>query len=263
MASDDDGYFDRFAGVGRVLGKRALDQIRGAHIAVVGIGGVGSWTAEALARTGVGTITLVDLDDVCVTNTNRQVLALTPTVGKPKVEVMADRIRAIWPDVDVRPVLDFYTPSSADEILSGGFDVVVDCIDAYRDKLHLIETAKARKIPLVVVGGAGGRVDPLRMQVADLNRTAGDALLKRIRRDLRGKIGFDRERPWGIRTVFTDEQRRFPGQDGEPCDVAGSNARMDCREGMGALSWVTGTMGLIAAKEAIDLVLKHKKNAVV
>ena len=251
----EDSYLDRFAGVGRVLGARALDRLRAAHVAVIGVGGVGSWTAEALARTGVGTITLVDLDDVCVTNTNRQVLALTSTVGQPKVDVMAARLRDIWPDLDVRPCADFYTPTTADAILNGGFDVVIDCIDAYRDKKHLVQEAKARGIPLVVVGGAGGRVDPTRMQVADLNRTSGDALLKRLRRELRGQPGFDRVRPWGIRTVFTDEPRRFPGADGEPCDVAGTNARMDCREGLGALSWVTGTMGLVAAREAVALLL--------
>lgn len=257
MTTEEPEYYDRFAGVGRVLGARALDRIRGAHIAVIGIGGVGTWTAEALARTGVGRLTLVDLDDVCVTNTNRQLVALTPTVGRPKVEVMAERIRAIWPSVEVHAVADFFTPASADEILSADFDVVVDCIDAYRDKLLLVEEARARKLPLVVVGGAGGRVDATRMQVADLNRSAGDALLKRLRRDLRAKPAFDRERPWGIPTVFTDEQRRFPGADGEPCDVAGTNARMDCREGLGALSWVTGTMGLIAAQEAVKLLLSR------
>lgn len=259
MSLEDAEYLDRFAGVGRVLGERALARLREAHVAVIGIGGVGSWTAEALARTGVGRITLVDLDDVCVTNTNRQVLALTETVGQSKVEVMATRLRAIWPGMDVRVVQDFFTPATSEAILADDFDVVIDCIDAYRDKLHLVECARARRLPLVVVGGAGGRVDPLRLQVADLNRSSGDALLKRLRRDLRGRPGFDRMRPWRIPTVFTDEPRRFPGADGEPCAIAQPNARMDCRQGLGALTWVTGTMGFIAAREAVALLMQEAK----
>lgn len=251
-----DAYLDRFAGVGRVVGARQLDRLRHAHIAVVGIGGVGSWTAEALARSGVGHITLVDLDDVCVTNTNRQIVALASTVGRPKVEVMAERIRDIAPTCHVEVVCDFYTASTAEALLARGFDVVVDAIDAYRDKLDLIQRAKARKLPLVVVGGAGGRIDPTRIQRTDLNRTEGDALLKRLRRDLRGERGFPRDRTWGIPTIYTDEPRMFPGTDGEPCATAGANARMDCREGLGALTWITGTMGFFAAAEAVKLLGK-------
>lgn len=253
----DPGYSDRFAGVGRVLGVQALHRLRAAHIAVIGIGGVGSWTAEALARTGVGHVTLIDLDDVCVTNTNRQVLALSDTVGKPKVHVMRDRMLAISPDMQVDAIQDFYTPDTADQLLALGFDVVVDAIDAYRDKLDLIRRAKQKRMPLVVVGGAGGRSDPTRIQRADLNRTHGDALIKRIRRDLRGQPNFPRERAWRIPTIYTDEERRFPGDDGEPCATATKNARMDCREGLGALTWVTGTMGLFAASAAVELLHKN------
>lgn len=258
----DPDFSDRFAGVGRVLGVQALHRLRDAHIAIIGIGGVGSWTAEALARTGVGRVTLIDLDDVCVTNTNRQILALTETVGRPKVQVMRDRMLAIAPAMQVDTIQDFYTPDNADALLGLGFDVVVDAIDAYRDKLDLIRRAKQKRIPLVVVGGAGGRSDPTCIKRADLNRTHGDALIKRIRRDLRGKPNFPRDRNWGMPTIFTDEERRFPGADGEPCATATKNARMDCREGLGAVSWVTGTMGLWAASAAVDLLAKNAaKNA--
>lgn len=259
MAQDQqqDLYGDRFGGVGRVLGTQASARLRQSHIAVVGIGGVGSWTAEALARTGVGRITLIDLDDVCVTNTNRQVLALSNTVGRPKVEVMAERMQAIAPEIQVDVVSDFYTPANGDQLLSQGFDLVVDAIDAYRDKLDLIRRAKQARVPLVVVGGAGGRRDPSRIQRADLNRTHGDALLKRLRRDLRGEALFPRERAWGIPTIFTDEERRFPGSDGEPCAVASTNAGMDCGGGLGALTWVTATMGFWAASAAVEEVLRR------
>lgn len=257
----DQGYYDRFGGVGRVLGASALDTLRTSHVAVIGIGGVGSWTAEALARTGVGMMTLVDLDDVCVTNTNRQVLALTSTVGRPKVEVMRERMLAIAPEMKVEAIQDFYTPDTADALLARGYDVVIDAIDAYRDKLDLIRRAKQQRVPLVVVGGAGGRWDPSRIQRADLNRSQGDALLKRLRRDLRGQPNFPRERSWGIPTIFTDEPRSFPGADGEPCATPSQNARMDCREGLGALTWVTGSMGFWAASAAVELMLKRAKNS--
>lgn len=250
---------ERFGGVERVLGARGAEVLAQSRVAVVGLGGVGSWTAEALARTGVGDLTLIDLDDVCVTNTNRQVLALSDTVGQPKVQVMRERIQRIAPELRVTAIEDFYTPDNADALLDGDYDLIIDAIDAYRDKLDLIQRTKARKIPLVVVGGAGGRRDPSRIQRADMNRTQGDALLRRLRYDLRGTPGFPRERAWGIPTIFTDEERRFPGEDGEPCAVASVNAGLDCGGGLGALTWVTGTMGFWAASAAVELLLRRAK----
>lgn len=256
-----DAYLDRFGGVGRVLGARALETLRTSSVMVIGLGGVGSWTAEALARTGIGKLILVDLDDVCVTNTNRQVLAVDTTVGRNKAEVMAERVRAIWPEIEVVAVQDFYTPSSAEALLSMDADLIVDAIDAYRDKRDLIQRARARSIPLMVVGGAGGRIDPSRIRRDDLNRTQGDALLRRLRSDLRGTPGFDRKKTWKIPTIYTDEQRRFPSADGETCDIPNPNARMDCRTGMGALTWVTGTMGFWAAQAAVEVLVKRAMNA--
>lgn len=250
---------ERFGGVERVLGARGSEVLAQSRVAVIGLGGVGSWTAEALARTGVGDLTLIDLDEVCVTNTNRQVLALSDTVGRSKVQVMRERILRIAPELRVTAVEDFYTPDTADALLDGNYDLIVDAIDAYRDKLDLIRRTKARKIPLIVVGGAGGRRDPSRIQQADMNRTQGDALLRRLRRDLRGTPGFPRDRSWGIPTIFSDEERRFPGADGEPCAVANTNAGLDCGGGLGALTWVTGTMGFWAASAAVELLLRRAK----
>lgn len=250
-------YDDRFGGVRRVLGAQAADTLRASCVMIIGLGGVGSWTAEALARTGVGKLILVDLDDVCVTNTNRQVLAMSDTVGQNKAAVMAERVRLIAPEIEAVAVEDFYTPSNAEALLGMGIDLIVDAIDAYRDKLDLIQRAHAQKIPLVVVGGAGGRLDPSRIRRDDLNRTSGDALLRRLRSDLRKTPRFDRKRPWKIPTIYTDEPRRFPSEDGETCELPNPNARMDCRTGMGALTWVTGTMGFWAASAAVD-VLVHR-----
>lgn len=254
-----DLYNERFGGIGRIYGVDALEKLRRAHVAVIGIGGVGSWTAEALARTGVGHITLVDLDDVCVTNTNRQIVALQSTVGRQKVKVMRDRILELAPELYVEALSDFYTADTADEILAEGYDVLIDAIDSYRDKKELIIQARERNIPLIVVGGAGGRVDPSRIQKADLNRTSGDALLARLRRDLRKLEGFDPRKPWKIPTIYTDEPRRFPDADGGVCATATGNGAMDCRTGMGALTWVTGTMGFWAASAAVDILLSSGK----
>lgn len=248
-------YFDRFGGIGRVLGVQGLDTLYRSCVMIIGLGGVGSWTAEALARSGVGKLILVDLDDVCITNTNRQVLAMHDTVGQNKARVMAERVRAIAPEIEVVAVEDFYTPSNAEEILGMGADLIIDAIDAYRDKKDLIQRAHRQQIPLVVVGGAGGRSDPSCIRCDDLNRTSGDALLRRLRRDLRASYGFDRKRPWKIPTIYTDEPRRFPSDDGGTCDVPNANVRMDCSTGMGALTWVTGTMGFWAAGVAVDMLV--------
>lgn len=252
MESSSSDYLDRFGGVGRVLGENALEILRNSCVMVIGLGGVGSWTAEALARTGVGKLILVDMDDVCVTNTNRQVLALSDTVGKNKAAVMAERIRVIAPGIDVQAVEDFYTSSNAEEMLGMGADMVVDTIDSYRDKVDLIRRARRGKIPLVVVGSAGGRLDPSCIQRADLNRTEGDGMLRRLRRELRGTYDFPRERCWKIATIYSNEQRRFPDADGGTTDVPLSNAAMDCSTGIGSLTWVTGTMGFWAASAAVE-----------
>lgn len=245
-------YLDRFGGVGRVLGERALETLRASCVMVIGLGGVGSWTAEALARTGVGKLILIDLDDVCVTNTNRQVLAMSDTVGKNKAVVMAERIRIIAPETEVLAVEEFYTSSTADDILAMGADMIVDTIDAYPDKIDLIRRARRGRLPLVVVGSAGGRLDPSRIRRTDLNRTEGDGMLRRLRRELRGTYDFPRDRRWKISTIYSDEQRRFPDEDGGITDVPVSNAAMDCSTGIGSLTWVTGTMGFWAASAAVE-----------
>lgn len=257
MASSASDYTDRFGGVGRVLGDSGLEILRTSCVMVIGLGGVGSWTAEALARTGIGKLILVDLDDVCVTNVNRQVLALSDTVGRNKAVVMAERIRVIAPEIDVQAVEDFYTPSNADTLLECDVDIVIDTIDAYRDKLDLVRRTRAKRIPLVVVGSAGGRLDPSKIQSTDLNRTEGDGMLRRLRRELRGTYDFPRDRRWKIPTIYSNEQRRFPDDDGGTSFQAVSGGAMDCSTGIGSLTWVTGTMGFWAASAAVDRLLAH------
>ncbi|KEZ72887.1 thiamine biosynthesis protein ThiF, partial [Pseudomonas syringae pv. syringae FF5] len=148
----------RFAGIARLYGIEGLARLRAAHVAVVGIGGVGSWAAEAMARSGVGEISLFDMDDVCVSNSNRQLHALSTTVGQSKVEVMAERIRAINPDCIVHAVADFVTRDTMAECITPDMDFVIDCIDSVNAKAALISWCKRRKIQMVTTGGAGGPV---------------------------------------------------------------------------------------------------------
>ena len=158
MATED----PRFGGIARLYGREGLERLAAAHVAVVGIGGVGSWAAEALARSGVGEISLFDLDDVCITNTNRQVHALQGAVGRAKVEVMAERIHAINPACRVHAVADFVTRDNLAELITLQLDMVIDCIDSVAAKAALIAWCKRRKIAIVTTGGAGGadRSDP-------------------------------------------------------------------------------------------------------
>lgn len=244
----------RFSGITRLYGTRAAERIRRAHVCVVGIGGVGTWVAEALARTGVGRITLVDMDEICVTNTNRQLHALNDTVGKSKVATMAARLREIHPMIEVRAINDFFDDETADDVLGVAYDFVIDAIDDTRNKCRLIAACRDRGLPIIVSGGAGGRRDATKIQVADLNRSGGDGLLRDVRRTLRKEFGFEAGVEWNIPCVFSTEKVVFPTPEGEICETApaGGALRLDCSEGFGAASFVTGPFGLIAAQIAVN-----------
>jgi tRNA A37 threonylcarbamoyladenosine dehydratase len=172
----------RFAGIERLYGAGSVARLFAARVAVVGVGGVGSWAAEALARSGVGSNTLIDADEVCVSNTNRQLHTLANTLGKAKVAVMAERLRAISPTLEVDAVERFVTPTTLAELLDRGFDLVLDACDAFRVKVEMAAWCRRRKLPLIVCGSAGGRTDPTMIRVRDLSRTEHDALLSLMRR---------------------------------------------------------------------------------
>ena len=184
-----DAWRQRFGGTARLYGEKALQLFADAHICVVGIGGVGSWAAEALARTGIGAITLIDMDDVCVTNTNRQIHALRDNVGPAKAEVMAERIRQINPECRVTVVDDFVTPDNVAQYMSVGYSYVIDAIDSVRPKAALIAYCRRNKIPLVTTGGAGGQIDPTQIQVTDLAKTIQDPLAAKLRERLKSDFG--------------------------------------------------------------------------
>lgn len=182
----------RFASVARVYGEAGCQRLWQFHVVVVGVGGVGSWAAEALARSGVGRLTLIDLDHVAESNINRQVHALTSTLGAAKVEVMAQRIRDISPDVSVHPVDEFIEPGQEEKLIPADADLVIDAIDAVAAKASLIAWCVANGKPVIACGAAGGRTDPLQLRVEDLSRTTGDALLSAVRARLRRHHGFPR-----------------------------------------------------------------------
>jgi len=231
----------RFGGLARLYGAAGLQRLLRASVCVVGLGGVGSWAAEALARSAVGHITLVDLDDVCLSNVNRQLHALDGAIGRPKVVVMAERLRAIHPACQVRAVAEFFTATTAEEILQTRFDFVVDAIDQVANKCLLIARCRQKEIPIVCAGGAGGRRDPAAVQVDDLARTGHDALLQQVRKKLREEHGFPRDpkTPFGVSCVFSTEQAIPPAE--------GFGGRVTCDNGYGTASFVTGTFGLVAA----------------
>ncbi len=250
----------RFGGVARLYGREGLRRLRSAHVLVVGLGGVGSWVAEALARTGIGALTLVDLDEVCVSNVNRQLPALDGQIGRAKVDVMAERARAIGPECRVTAHTEFFMAESADRLLGldGGPaearpDAVVDAIDNMTNKVLLIARCHAAGIPLVVCGGAGGRRDPTAVRVEDLARVTHDRLLGEVRKRLRRDHGFPRgERRFGVECICSAETPVFPQSDGTVCAVrpvleAGESLRLNCDAGFGSAVFVTGAFGFAAA----------------
>lgn len=246
-------------GTQRLYGRTQAERLFSARVCVIGIGGVGSWTAEALARTGIGHLMLVDMDEICTSNVNRQVHATTVSVGQSKVQAMAARIRLIHPDAQVEEKFCFFQKKNCGEILDWVPDVVVDCIDSIPHKCLLISECRARGIPVVTVGAAGGRRDPTRIQIVDLSRTFDDALLYQVRKKLRQKFDFPRNtrKKWKIPAVFSPEPVVYPQSDGTVCEQRepDSQLRLDCASGYGTTGIVTGSFGFAAAAAAVDCIL--------
>lgn len=260
MSVDDFGF--RFGGIERLYGRRATTAFRDAHIAIAGLGGVGSWAAEALARSGIGRITLIDMDDVCVSNTNRQLHALAGQYGRTKTDAMAERLQAINPYADIRVHFGFVTPANTADLITPDMTGVVDAIDSVRAKATLIAHCQRQKITLVCSGGAGGQMDPTQIQVADLSRTTQDPLLAKVRNLLRREHGFSRnpKRRFGIEAVYSLEQLTYPAGDGEVClQKPGTDGpvRLDCATGFGAASPVTASFGFIAAARLLNRIARR------
>ncbi len=263
--SNDDLYDMRFGGTQRLYGADALNKLKHAHMAVVGLGGVGSWTAEALARSGVGTLTLIELDEVCVSNTNRQLHATQSTVGQPKIDVVAKRLKDINPDLCVHSHMNFLTTKNIKDYIQN-HDVVIDAMDSVNVKSALAAYCSATKTRLIIVGSSGGKQDPTQIQISDLGHTESDPMLSKLRTQLYRHHNFSRDgrRKFRIDAVFSTEQMIYPKPDGSVCmdkSVLESGVKLDCTGGFGSSVMVTGSFGFIAAARAIQRYLgTMKKN---
>ena len=255
-----DDFETRFAGIARLYGHEALARFRESHVCVVGVGGVGSWVVEALARSGIGALTMIDLDDVCVTNVNRQLPALDGNIGRSKVGVLAERVRQIQPACQVRAVEEYLTESNAERLLLSEFDYVVDAVDRAAIKVRMIARCRSMNLRVLTMGGAGGRRDPLRVRLADLNRTSGDRLLRAVRTELRANHRFAGagKRKHHVLAVFSDEPQTFPWADGTCRSVAqpGESLRMDCASGYGAVTHVTATFAMVGSGAVLEALAK-------
>lgn len=245
----------RFGGIARLYGATCLAQFAAKHVCVIGIGGVGSWAAEALARSAVGRITLIDLDHVAESNTNRQIHALDGEYGKAKVLAMAERIRAINPACGVSGIEEFITPENV-ALLLPPCDAVLDAIDIVSAKAALIAHCRNAGIAIVTTAGAGGRRDPTRVQVADLARTQQDALAASLRARLRREHGFTRDlkKKFDVECVFSDEPIVRPANAAQACaadETPAAPQGLNCA-GYGSAVTVTATFGMVAAACVLD-----------
>jgi tRNA A37 threonylcarbamoyladenosine dehydratase len=261
--SKTDPLLQRFAGIDRLYGAGSVARLRQRHVCIVGLGGVGSWAAEALARSAVGRLTLIDADDICLSNTNRQLPALDGQYGRNKVDAIAERLAAIQPGIRIDARAQFLTSANLEGLLTLGYDAVLDACDSLRVKVEAIAFCRRRKLPLVTVGSAGGRTDPTRIQVRDLSRTEHDAMLALVRKRLRAGHGFPRnaDRYFGVQAIYSMENVRYPQADGSVCGVrpaleADAALKLDCGAGLGAATHVTAAFACAAVSRLLPRLLQ-------
>lgn len=255
---------ERFGSLARVYGEDNLQKIQRANICVVGIGGVGSWVVEALARSGVAKITIIDGDEISRSNINRQCHALESTIGQMKVKVMQQRVQDINPECDCTVIEQYLNEKNLFELLlpdgAQVFDCVIDAIDRIKYKALMIYFCKRNKLPIVTTGGAGGLLDPSLVEVKDLSRTWNDPLASAVRLALRQLHNFARnpKRSFGVPCVYSTEQQRYPDKDGnvgyQKPGVAGLS--LDCSFGYGSSVMVTASFGFAAAAKSIEIIGK-------
>ncbi len=252
----------RFKGIEKLYGTQEYNLLKNSSVLIVGIGGIGTWAAEAIARTGIGEITLVDMDEVCVSNINRQLVALENNIGHSKTSIMCERIKLINPECKINNINNFFTAETATKILNKKYDCVIDCIDNPKNKSLLIAACKRTKTPIVVCGGSGGKRDLSKIKITDLNKAKGDHLINSVKELLIKDYNFPIQiKPFRIKCVYSDEQRFFPQKDGSVCTVKNDdiNGKLDCATGFGAASFITGSFAFHAVNEAIQIILKNDK----
>ncbi|WP_374073722.1 ThiF family adenylyltransferase [Bdellovibrio bacteriovorus] len=260
----------RFDRMGRLVGDDVMKKLFNTHVMVIGLGGVGSWAAESLARSGVGKITVVDYDEICITNANRQLHALQGLVGKKKAEIMAERLRKINPQATVNVIAEFYNEENSEMMLAYKPDYIVDAIDNLTAKAHLLATCREREIKVITSGGSAAKMDPLRIKLVDLADTYVDPLSHQMRKILRQKYNFP-EKKFGIPCVFSDE---IPIQPPELKYDNGQGFKCVCPQGSknnlhgcdsrnviwGTASFVTGAFGLAMASHIVNEIYASMKS---
>lgn len=256
-------YEEKFGSLSRVYGDEMVQFLAERHVCVVGLGGVGSWAAEALVRTGIARITLVDGDTITRGNTNRQIHTLESTIGKSKVETMKQRILDINPECTVQTIEQYIDDDNQRDILERGYDCVIDAIDAFRTKANIIYCCKRNKIPIITTGGAGGLIDPTKIQMSDLSSTWNDPLAAKVRSELRCQHGFTRNKRYsfGVPCVYSIEQQRYPNQEGK-VDYAKpgvSGLSLDCAFGYGSSVAVTAMFGFTTVATSINYMAQKNK----
>lgn len=259
----------RFDRMGRLVGDQVMGQLFKTHVMIIGLGGVGSWAAESLARSGVGKITIIDFDEICITNANRQLHALQGLVGRKKAEVMAERLRKINPQAEVVFFSEFYNAESSEKFLGLKPDYVVDAIDNLTAKCHLLATCRERGIKVITSAGSGAKLDPLQIEMADLAATHTDPMAHQVRKILRQKYDFPEGRHFGIPCVFSAEEPmpsvelKYDKGTGFKCVCPqGQNNLHSCEHRpvmWGNASFVTGAFGLAIA----SWVVRQVKESVV
>ncbi|VFP83906.1 tRNA threonylcarbamoyladenosine dehydratase [Candidatus Erwinia haradaeae] len=252
----------RFSGISRIYGQLALSLFAQKHICIVGIGGVGSWAAEALTRSGIGILTLIDMDDICITNTNRQIHATKTSIGQPKNTIMAARMREINPECYVHCIDDFLTLQNINTLLNHKFTYIIDAIDNVTVKAALVSWCYYNHIPLITIGGAAGKIDPMQIQVSDLSKAVHDPLSTALRRRLRDNFQIIKNKngELNIDCVFSAETTLYPQTDGSVCrsrHKAHTLEHLDCDKGLGSVTMVTATFGFIAASHVLQEILKN------
>lgn len=258
-------YLQRFGGIARLYGQEALNRFSSAHVCVIGIGGVGSWAAESLIRSGIGHLTLIDFDEICITNTNRQIHALQNTIGLTKADVMKARLFAINPESHINVIEDFINNDTLNGYLTdekgARFDFIIDAIDSVKDKSALINFCKRNKLKLITIGGAGGQKDPTQIKISDLAKTVQDPLLAKVRAQLKSTYHLhkDSKGKYAIPAVYSTEQLIYPAENGLVCyskNDALDIKRMDCASGFGAITTVTATFGFVAVSYVLNKLSK-------
>ncbi|AXI83831.1 tRNA threonylcarbamoyladenosine dehydratase [Xylella taiwanensis] len=262
----DKHWGERFSGIDRLYGLGTVARLSKCRVAVIGMGGVGSWIVEALARSAVGHMNLIDADDICISNTNRQLPALIGQYGRNKAHAMAERCRAINPMINVSATEVFLTVANMETLLGQDFNLIIDASDSFRIKVEAIAWCRHHKRPLITIGAAGGRTEPTLVRVRDISRTEHDTMLALIRKKLRSEFNFPRnpKRYFGVPAVYSLENVKYPQADGSVCGVrpplrANAALKLDCNASLGAATHVTGAFAFAATGKAIEMLLKLKK----